>query len=126
MAGHPLRDRPRGLVKGMLGIGECSVCYGASGTGKSFFALDLGLHVAWGASGSAGRSAALVIYIAAEASGQRTAARHRLRQHHGIAGEDVPFALITSPINLLEATPDLPALIHEIEDAKATLPTCRS
>lgn len=28
------------LVKGMLGLGRCSLIYGDTGTGKSFFVLD--------------------------------------------------------------------------------------
>ena len=99
--------RPRNLVKGILGIGECSVAYGDSGTGKSFIILDMSLHVAWGCDWFGHR----VTQASSSTSPPRAAAasRHRVvafRKHHGLAAENLPFALIASPVNLLEATPD--------------------
>jgi hypothetical protein len=108
------------LVKGMLGKGRCSLWYGDSGTGKSFLALDLGLHLALCREWFGRRVAqALVVYIAAEAGGSMRRRVIAFFQHHGVSAQDVPFALIASPINLLDASPDLPALLHEIETARA-------
>ncbi len=62
--------RSRYLVKGWLDRGTFSVVYGESNVGKTFFALDLGLHVAaqmdWHGNRVADGSSGEVIYIAAE------------------------------------------------------------
>ena len=111
------------LVKGMLGLGRCSLIYGDTGTGKSFFVLDLSLHCALCREWFGRRvTKALVIYIAAEAGDSMRRRIVAFFQHHNVSSEDVPFALIASPVNLLEANPDLPALLHEIEQAKAKFP----
>jgi hypothetical protein len=111
------------LVKGVLSKGSCSLWYGDTGTGKSFLALDLGLHVALCRDWFGRRVAqALVVYIATEAGGSMRRRIVAFFQHHGVSPEDVPFALIASPVNLLDASPDLPALIHEIKGARAKFP----
>lgn len=57
----------RYLVKGWLDRGSCSVVYGESNVGKTFFALDLALHIAVGEDWHGHRvSQAAVLYIAAE------------------------------------------------------------
>ena len=84
-AGYPLRDGSRWLVKGILLQGTCSMAYGDSGTGKSFFALDLALHVALGRTWF-GREVtqAIAIYIAAEAGASIRRRIVAFRQHHGL------------------------------------------
>ena len=119
-----LATTSQALVKGLLSQGTCSLFYGDTGTCKSFFALDLGLHIALGRPWF-GRPVArgLVIYIACEAGASM---RRRIiafcRYYELTALETVPFALVASPVNLLDPSPDLPALIHEIEMAKARYP----
>lgn len=95
--------------------GLCLV-YGHPGCGKSFFALDMAMHVA---GGQAWRERdveqGLVIYIGAE--GQR-GLRQRVaafRKHHNV--HDLPFALIPVEVNLLAADGDLQALVATIEQA---------
>ncbi|WP_294138277.1 AAA family ATPase [Sphingomonas sp.] len=95
--------------------GLCLV-YGHPGCGKSFFALDMAMHVA---GGQAWRDRdveqGLVIYIGAE--GQR-GLRQRVaafRKHHDV--KDLPFALIPVEINLLADDGDLNALIDTIKEA---------
>ena len=57
----------RYLVKGWLDRGSCSVVYGESNVGKTFFALDLALHIAAGEDWHGHRvSQTGVLYIAAE------------------------------------------------------------
>lgn len=58
------------LVKGWLGRGASSVIYGESNVGKTFLALDLGLHVAAGTAWHGHRvKQGHVIYIAGEGGG---------------------------------------------------------
>src|SRR3954453_12702372 len=55
------------IVKGVLGDGEMGVVYGESGGGKTFFALDLALHVAAGKEWRGRRvRQGGVVYVAAE------------------------------------------------------------
>ena len=59
------------LIKGWLDRAAFSVVYGASGSGKTFLALDLALHVAGGTAwhGTKVRAAGSVVYLAAEGGG---------------------------------------------------------
>lgn len=92
--------------------GLCLV-YGHPGSGKSFFALDVAMHVAMGDPWrERDVQQGLVIYIGAE--GQR-GLRQRVsafRQHHRI--DELPFALIPVEVNLLSNDGDLPKIIETI------------
>jgi hypothetical protein len=62
--------RARYLVKGWLDRGALSVIYGESNVGKTFLALDLGLHVAAGTAWHGHRvKGGPVVYIACEGGG---------------------------------------------------------
>jgi hypothetical protein len=106
------------LVKGWLGAGAMSIIYGDSNTGKSFLAIDLALHIAlgWEWQGKRIRRGG-VLYVAGEgASGvqNRVAA---FRQHHNIAAEeDVPFAIVTSTVDLRNQDSDTSRLIATVID----------
>lgn len=109
----------RSLIHGWLGTGAMSVLYGDSNTGKTFLALDMALHVAlgWEWRGRRVRQGA-VLYIAGEGAygiQNRVAA---FRQHYNIAAdEDVPFAVIPSPVDLRSQdalTDRLIATINEV------------
>lgn len=104
------------LVEDLIPSEGLCLVYGHPGCGKSFFALDMAMHVA---GGNAWRERdvekGLVVYIGAE--GQR-GLRQRVaafRQHHGI--DQLPFALIPVEVNLLAADGDLGALIATVEQA---------
>lgn len=62
------RPLNRYLIKGWLDRGAFSVVYGESNVGKSFFALDLALHIASGTDWHGARTSDVskVLYIAAE------------------------------------------------------------
>jgi len=96
--------QPRWIIREILPQAEIAMIYGESGSGKSFFALDLILAVARGIDwqGHVNASPGGVAYIAAEGAG---GAKTRLRayaQHHGVCLDDIPlFALGDSP-NFLE------------------------
>lgn len=95
--------------------GLCLV-YGHPGSGKSFFALDMAMHVALGDPWrEKSVEQGLVIYIGAE--GQR-GLRQRVaafRQHHRI--DEMPFALIPVEVNLLANDGDLGKVIETIRIA---------
>jgi len=95
--------------------GLCLV-YGHPGCGKSFFALDMAMHIAGGrAWRDRDVEQGLVIYIGAE--GQR-GLRQRVaafRKHHLV--NELPFALIPVEVNLLKDDGDIDALRATIEQA---------
>jgi hypothetical protein len=92
-----LTGRP--LVRGILEREQVSVVYGEAGCGKTFLALDVGLHIAAGLDWLGRRVAqGPVVYIAAEAPGGIVNRAATWRQASGIA--DLPFAAITSPVDL--------------------------
>lgn len=106
------------LVDEIIPANSLCLVYGHPGCGKSFFALDMALHVA---EGKPWRDRTveqgLVVYIGAE--GQR-GLRQRIsayRIHHKI--DELPFALIPVEVNLLNGKTDLGAVISAIELASA-------
>jgi KaiC/GvpD/RAD55 family RecA-like ATPase len=112
----------RALVKGYLGDGEMSVIYGESNTGKTFFAIDIGMHVSlgWEWQGRRVRQGG-VVYIAGEGVHgiqNRVAA---FRKHHGIITTDVPFAVIPAALDLRSEAADTGRLIDTIGEAESTL-----
>jgi hypothetical protein len=111
-----LDSRP--LVRGVFEREQTSVMFGGSGTGKTFLALDIGLHVAAGREWLGRRVAAGgVVYVAAEAGrgiANRVAA---WRQVYGF--DSLPFAAVTSPVDLCHANSgDLERLIAAIQAAR--------
>lgn len=111
------------FVEGMLGSGQMSVTYGESNSGKTFFACDVALHVAFGWEWF-GRQVERggVIYVAAEGSfgiRNRVAA---FRKHYGIEpSADAPFAIIPTAVNLRDPDADTGALIATIRGAAARI-----
>lgn len=109
----PRRDP---LVKGLLDRSAMSVVYGPSNSGKTFFALDIGLHIALG-----WRWRELkvrhggVLYIAAEGG---LGIRERLQafqQLHQTQMGDVPFWILSVSVNLCDPKSDTDELIEEIK-----------
>ena len=91
----------RWLIKGIMLAEQTTVVFGPPSCGKTFFSLDIGLHVAAKMDWRGRRvSGGWVIYVAAEAGrgiANRVAAWkfERMRE-----GRDVKFAIITSPVDL--------------------------
>lgn len=88
------------LIKRTLVQQGIGLIYGHPGSGKSFLALDMGMHVAlgWDWHGHKVRKG-LVVYVAAEG---QNGLRNRIvafREHHGLSGA-IPFALVPTPIDL--------------------------
>ncbi len=110
------------LIKHLLASGSMAVVYGESGTGKTFFALDLGLGIAAGTKffGRRVRRAG-VVYVAAEA-GRGIENRVEAYKREIGAPEGMPFAAIVSPINLCAEDGDIDALISAVRAAALVLP----
>ncbi|MHB9878979.1 AAA family ATPase [Pacificimonas sp. ICDLI1SI03] len=105
------------IIKGVLPANAFSVIYGHPGSGKTFLALDMAMHVAlgWDWHGRKVNGGA-VVYIGAEG---QNGLRNRIvafRQHHGV--KNIPFALIPAPVNLQDPNADLPRLMDAISSVE--------
>lgn len=104
------------LVEGLLSRKGMSVIYGDANCGKTFLAIDLGLHI------STGRPwferdvrPGGVIYIAAEGGlglGERVKA---YLTHHSVDPSKVPFWIESTAVNLCTADEDVSEIIAVIE-----------
>ena len=103
-AGPPATGSPGGVAKGVLDECGMSVLYGESGAGKTFFTLDLALHIAlgWEWRGHRVRQGG-VIYIAAEGQNGIRKRIEAFRQQRGL--KDAPphrSRLIPTGVDLAE------------------------
>jgi KaiC/GvpD/RAD55 family RecA-like ATPase len=111
------------LVKGVLDECGMSVLYGESGAGKTFFTLDLALHIAlgWEWRGHKVRQGG-VIYIAAEGQGGIRKRIEAFRQQHDLKNAAPPFALIPTSVDLLNPDADTAPLIVKVKEAAERFP----
>lgn len=110
------------LIKGVLTRGERSLLIGPSGSGKSFVAMQIAFAVAMGEEFLGRRvRKGLVCYQAGEgARGLKKRAR-AIRKSKSIPNsQNVPFVLLTSPVDLYSADTDTTLLIQEIKGWAAT------
>lgn len=110
------------FVEGLLIDGSMFVVYGESNCGKTFFATDLGMHVAmgWTWRGRAVEQGG-VVYCALEGShgiSNRVAA---FRQEHELEGVKVPFAVIPCGIDMRDPGADTERLIDAIHAASKAM-----
>jgi AAA domain/Bifunctional DNA primase/polymerase, N-terminal len=110
------------FVEGLLIKAAMSVTYGPSNCGKTFFMADLALHVALGLEWR-GREVeqAGVIYCAMEGAhgiANRVAA---FALTCGLAGQEIPFAIIPVALNILDPNADTSRLIDAIAEAAARM-----
>jgi hypothetical protein len=98
------------LIKGWLGRSQMSVIYGPSNVGKSFFCLDMAFSVAanvpW--NGAKVRGGA-VLYLATEGGNAFRNRVYALREAKELS--DAPLLIRPSPVDLLRAEVDIPALV---------------
>ncbi len=89
------------FVGGVLSEGSAAVVYGESNSGKSFWTLDLALHIAAGRAWNGRRvTQGGVLYVAMEGA---TGFRNRVaawRDHTGTHNDQVMFAAIPAALNL--------------------------
>ena len=112
------------LIKGLIEQHSSALLYGDSGSGKTFLAGDIGIHVALGRPWF-GRKVLQggVIYIAAEGGLSMRRRVVAFRQHYAIdKSTPIPFALIPSPVNLLDPEVDMPELLVLIKAVAADFP----
>lgn len=99
------------LVKGLLASSGLAVVWGPPKCGKSFWAMDIGLHIAlgWEYRGRRVQQAA-VVYLALEGQHGLPARLEAFRRHHRV--NTAPFYLVMSRLNLIA---DAVALIADIK-----------
>ena len=101
-------------MEGLLTIGDGSVLYGDSNSGKTFFVIDLACAVARGSKWM-GRNTepGMVVYLAAESPASVRSRLQAYQRHHGVK---VPnFAIVQSPIDLFDGDADTEALIAVVK-----------
>jgi hypothetical protein len=104
------------IIKGLIPAEADSSIIGEPGSGKSFLALDLSLHIAAGKEWF-GRKVrqGLVIYIAAEGQRGQLNRVEAWRRQHGLTG--LAFALIPTAVDLFDPKADLPRIVAAIAAA---------
>jgi AAA domain len=106
------RTTRRYLVKNLLPNSGLTVIWGPPKCGKSFWVMDLALHVALGWEYRGRRvQQAIVVYVALEGQAGMPDRIEAFRTHHGIAGA-VPFYLLLTRLNLIA---DAPKLVADIK-----------
>lgn len=115
----------RWLVKDYLMASTAAVAYGQSYSGKTFLVMDMCLHLAAGLPWHGHRvEKGAVIYVGLEGqalAGNRVVAWKR---EHGLEGEHIPFARITSAVNLMDTskTSDAERLVATVTEAEKQSP----
>src|SRR5580704_5395333 len=111
------------LIEGVFDEGGLSVIYGDSGSGKTFAALDLALHVGAGLDWNGKKvKRGLVVYVAAE-GGRRikrriAALKKRYHEEYGDIAPDPLFAIVRYPIDLRSSAADLNELLDLVRKAE--------
>jgi KaiC/GvpD/RAD55 family RecA-like ATPase len=107
------------LVEDFIDKETLTVVYGEANSGKTFFALDLVLHIAAGKEWC-GRKVEQggVIYGAIEGGRRINERIIAFRQEYRLEEIKVPFFLTRDPINLLDSDVDVKTLISDIEEHK--------
>jgi hypothetical protein len=110
------------FLEGVLTRGAMSVVYGESNSGKTFFALDLALHVAAGRQWRDREAEqGFVLYLALEGS---QGIRNRIAAYkleHGFEDTNPPFAIAAVGVNLLDPDADASAVIATIKSLAETM-----
>jgi hypothetical protein len=98
------------LVKGLIASAGLAVIWGPPKCGKSFWAFDLGMHIAlgWDYRGHKVQQAP-VVYVALEGHLGFPARKEAFRSHHGV--ESAPFYLLTTSLDLVAKSGELIASI---------------
>ena len=100
------------FVEGIFTTGSMSVVYGPSNCGKTFFIVDMALHVAWGREWRGHEvDRGAIVYLSLEGA---QGIRNRLaafRTHHGLENDNLPFVAMPQPVNLLNNDADVNAVV---------------
>jgi hypothetical protein len=100
------------LVKGLLANTGLAVIWGPPKCGKSFWAADLGMHIAlgWNYRGHKVQQAT-VVYVALEGRHSFPARVEAFRRHHNV--DNAPFYLLTTSLDLVAKSGQLIAAIKD-------------
>ena len=103
------------LIKGVLDCSGTSVMYADSNVGKTFLALDMALHVAFGWDWCSRRTRkGKVVYLAPEAGLRLRTRLHAFVAHHDLS--DLPdFYLIPAGVDFCSNQEDALAVIEELK-----------
>jgi hypothetical protein len=95
-------ESPQDFVEDFLETDSVAMVFGPPGAGKTFFVLDLLLHVAWGLLAWFGKEIEQGPALLFALEGRRGVARRiaAFRQHHRLQGEDLPFWFTSDPVDL--------------------------
>ncbi len=109
------------MIDGWLYQEGLTVIYGESGSGKSFFALDMGLKIAEGAAfaGEETQQGA-VLYIAAEGGKSMERRVHGYRTYFD-KHPNIPFAMVGAPVNFRDSKADMKEVVRTIQHVEETL-----
>lgn len=109
------------LVEDLFFLGNSGMFFGASGSGKSFLADDLGLSIARGVPFLGKRTLqGGVIFQAGEGGTGQVKRLKAYRLHHRIADPSIPFVLLTDEVNLFDGD-DIEPFIAECEMQAAAM-----
>ena len=112
-----VRRRASWIIKGLVPMATLGVIYGASGSGKSFFVLDLMAAIARAAPGAQWRghrvNPAKVCWVAAEGVEDMRKRVQGYAMHQGIALADLPMEFIGEAPSLLDDA-DVKAVIKQM------------
>ena len=98
----------RFLIKGLLPANSKIVIIGQPGCGKSFFAIDAALHIAAGREWFGRKvTAGGVVYVAAEGQAGVRLRIDAWKKFYGLENAEIPFALVPTPVDLLNPGGDL-------------------
>lgn len=97
------RDPPEWVIKGVLPMADLGVMYGASGSGKSFVALDLAMAISRGVPWR-GRKVKQqrVMYLAAEGGGGVAMRLRAYADFHMLPLDQAPLGVMESVPNLMD------------------------
>lgn len=114
----------RWIVRDLVPEDGLGFIYGPPGHGKTFVALDLALHISYGALawwwGKKIDRSGLVLYVAREGLAGLKNRIEAWQRSQGIADDNAPFALVRSSINFMSEA-DIGKLVRTIEAAKDKL-----
>lgn len=110
------------FVEGVLIEEAMSVVYGPSNCGKTFFATDLGMHIAcgWPWRGREVEQGG-VLYCALEGGHGISNRIAAFRAEHALQDANVPFCIVPVSINLLDPEADRQRVVDAVNEAAAKL-----
>lgn len=106
------------FVENTLRDHEMSVVYGKPGCGKTFFMVDLAMHVALGRKWNGLEvEQGAVVYVSMEGAHGMKNRVHAFRSHHGVEGK-IPLYIIPQAFSMFDQQIGLQGFLNTLEDIK--------